>query len=246
MNQKIVSDSLQKMYDDYYGDNSLHSKRYIAALQSYKHILDCCKGKHFQKVLDVGAGEGSLLEQMSINNFAQHLYGVEISESGCQIIQDKKIPNLIDILKFDGYKIPYPDKYFDLAISVHVLEHVEHERLFLYELKRVAKNVLIEVPLEHTLRIDKAINTSRRYGHINYYTPSTFANILTTSGYSIEGFQVFAHSKEYECFLSGKLKGTLKHLTRQGLLKYLPKFATYLTTYVATALCVEHTEHDDV
>ncbi|MEH1816446.1 MAG: class I SAM-dependent methyltransferase [Nostoc sp.] len=160
MNEKVVSDPLQEMYDNYYGDNSLHSKRYITALQTYEHILHCCKDIHFQKVLDVGAGEGSLLYQMSINKFAEELYGVEISESGCQTIRGKNISNIIDILKFDGYKIPYPDKYFDLIISIHVLEHVEYERQFLYELKRVAKNVLIEVPLEHTVRIDKAINVS--------------------------------------------------------------------------------------
>jgi ubiquinone/menaquinone biosynthesis C-methylase UbiE len=240
MNDKLVSDSLQKMYDNYYGESSLQSKRHIAALQTYKHILKCCKDIQVEKILDVGAGEGSLLEQMSIHNFAQDLYGVEISESGCQTIREKNIPNLIDILKFDGYKIPYPDKYFDLAISIHVLEHVEHERQFLYELKRVAKNVLIEIPLEHTFWVDKAINVSGKYGHINFYTTDIFTNLLKTCGYHIEHFEVFAHSKEYEQFLSGNLKGYLKYLTRQALLKYFPKFATYLMTYVSMALCIDN------
>jgi 16S rRNA A1518/A1519 N6-dimethyltransferase RsmA/KsgA/DIM1 with predicted DNA glycosylase/AP lyase activity len=83
-------------------------------LQTYKHILKCCKDIQVEKILDVGAGEGSLLEQMSIHNFAKDLYGVEISESGCQTIREKNIPNLIDILKFDGYK-----RVFEKSLMVY-------------------------------------------------------------------------------------------------------------------------------
>jgi hypothetical protein len=41
--------------------------------------------------------------------------------------------NLAEARTYDGYRIPYGDKRFDLAVLSHVVEHLEHPRLLLYE-----------------------------------------------------------------------------------------------------------------
>jgi ubiquinone/menaquinone biosynthesis C-methylase UbiE len=234
-----VSESLNTMYEDYYeNDPQTLAKRALTAIEVWQHIRQICDLTHVHRLLDVGAGEGSLLLQLSQAQFADELYGVEISESGLKAIQAKNIANLVEVQGFNGYKIPYPDKFFTVAIASHVLEHVEHERLFLSELKRVAEHVLIEVPLEHTYRIEQAIEVGKPYGHINFYTLETFSNLLTTSGLQVKNCQVVTLSGAFESFSYGKLRGTLKNMFRQTLLRISPRLAATLMVYFCIAYCV--------
>jgi ubiquinone/menaquinone biosynthesis C-methylase UbiE len=203
-----------------------------------QHILEIWDNSLANRVLDVGAGEGSLLYQMGINRFGNELYGVEISESGIDSIKSKNIPNLLEVVGFDGYSIPCPDQYFDLAISIHVLEHVEHERLFLAELKRVDKNILIEIPLEHTLNIKRSIHVSRPYGHINYYTVETFSNLLEISNLLVRNKKIFSNTRELECLSSNNLKTLAKYYMRKLSLKILPAVAPNFMTYLCMAHCL--------
>jgi len=233
--------SLQSMYNDYYdGDSRLLCKREMTACQTLQH-LNFISGNHkFRRIIDVGAGEGSLLQQLDHNNWADELHGVEISSSGVETIKRKKIQKLASIESFDGYHIPVEDQYFDAAISIHVLEHVEHERAFLYELKRIAKHILIEVPLEHTLFVHKAIN--RCHTHINFYTPQTFRNLLETSGLRCIDMKIFPVSRELEVFLSGQIKGKVKNLFRSTTLSLSPRLATHFMNY----MCIAHCSSKDV
>lgn len=230
--------SLQSIYDTYYdGDSRLLKKREITACQTFQHLNYIAGNHSFGRVIDVGAGEGSLLQQLGQNHWANELYGVEISNSGVEVIKRKKIQKLASIKSFDGYHIPFEDQYFDAAISIHVLEHVEHERAFLYELKRVAKHILIEVPLEHTVFINKAINQC--HGHINFYTTQTFKNLLKTSGLKCINMKNFPVSRELEVFMSGQIKGSVKNLIRSTTLSLTPRIATQLMHYMCIAHCVQ-------
>lgn len=232
----MLGNKFRNLYSNYYSSNNF-TKREITASQTMNHIKNINKEIRPKRVLDVGAGEGSLLEQMTKHDFADELYAVEISESGIKAIKGKNITNLIEVLSFDGYKIPYPDKYFDLATCIHVLEHVEHERQFLAELKRVSHSCIIEVPLEHTIKISKAIEIGNIYGHINFYTPETFKNLLSTSGIEVKSLKVFSNDKELECFLSGNLKGPVKWFFKKTALNLMPKLSTYGMTYLCIAHC---------
>jgi SAM-dependent methyltransferase len=49
------------------------------------------------------------------------------------------------ILNVNGEKLPYPDKYFDAAISVNALDHVDDFEKVASEMQRVAKSVYFEV-----------------------------------------------------------------------------------------------------
>lgn len=150
---------------------------------------------------------------------------MEISGSGVDAIKARQLAKLVEAVPFDGYQIPYPDKHFDLALSVHVLEHVEHERLLLRELKRVATQVFIEVPLENGFNIKKAIAAGLPYGHINYYTPATFLNLVKTAGLTPIRSKVTTSSLAYEQFVSGKAKGLLKNTVRKTGLSLAPEMA---------------------
>jgi SAM-dependent methyltransferase len=247
MKKATISNSLSTLYDGYYNENDKTlQKRELTALDTVNHIQSIYDISKAKKILDVGAGEGSLLSCLSKLEHDFQLFGVEISTSGVETIRSKHISKLVEIMQFDGYKIPYPDKYFDVAICIHVLEHVEHERLFINELKRVASAVIFEVPLEHTMKVNKAITISRPYGHINFYTVDTFINLLETSSINIRRFRVLTFSQEFERFIGGNVKGLIKHSIRSAFLHLLPWLAPSLMVYFCIALCDEHSEPDSI
>lgn len=231
----VLSAELSELYADYYGD-APNVKRRITASQSVDHITKLAGG-NLGNVLDVGSGEGAVLQELEQRNLASGLTAVEISRSGIERTQARNLKLLKSIHGFDGYKLPFPDKSFDLALAIHVLEHVEHERMFLAEIVRVARKVYVEVPLEHTFRLKRSIALGKPYGHINHYTFDRFLNVLDTSGLHLDAAQMFPNSLAYEVHLSGKAAGTLKHIVRSTSLKLAPYVAPSLFVYLAGAIC---------
>lgn len=237
--KKILGQQYQDLYSNYYSESQdLQRKREISAEQTVDCMREALSGKSFHKLLDVGAGDGNVLMQLSKQKFVDELYAVEISESGVAAIKAKALPQLRDVQLFDGYKIPYPDKFFDLAIAVHVLEHVEHERLFLQELNRVARHLYIEVPLEHGLRIQRSISNGKKFGHINFYTIDALRGLLESSGLKVMGSKVVPSSLKYEQNLSGRATGLLKHVIRKSALAAAPGIAPWFIIYNGYAYCV--------
>ena len=229
--------SIIDIYDDYYTDGKVAAKREIASKQSVGHIETIIQGHSFGRILDIGAGEGAVLDKLNKKGLGKTLGAVEISSSGVEAIKSRKIPNLVSLDIFDGYHIPHPDNSFDLGLAVHVVEHVEHERMFLREAARVCKKLYIEVPLEHTRDLSKAIRMSGPAGHINFYTPLSFENLLKTSGLRVERQMTFAHDLAYEQHLAGALKGWAKYKLRTQFLRFAPKAALRNMVYMAGALC---------
>jgi ubiquinone/menaquinone biosynthesis C-methylase UbiE len=180
----IVSANVKTAYDGYYEKND-EGWRMLGAKYKVEHIIDVCKGHTFNSVLEVGAGDGSILKLLSDQNFAPKYSAVEISESGVTRIRSLNIKGLELVQVFDGYHLPFGDDEFNLVILSHVLEHVEHERLLLRELKRVAKMCLIEVPIDYKEGVDNRIKHFLAYGHINMYTPTSLRYLLLTEGFKV-------------------------------------------------------------
>jgi ubiquinone/menaquinone biosynthesis C-methylase UbiE len=186
---------LRSFYEDYYNDE-VSRKRVIAAKQTVDHISSLCSNASLGQVLDVGAGDGAVLAEIEMRGMASELHAVEISSSGIERIRMRDLKRLKSVQEFDGYKLPFADNTFDAALAVHVLEHVEHERMFLRELSRVARRCYIEVPLEHTLRVQRSIQTSTPYGHLNFYTLETFKNLLSTVELTLLSAAIFPNSSD--------------------------------------------------
>jgi SAM-dependent methyltransferase len=173
---------------------------------------------------------------------ADELYAVEISESGVSSIKDLGLSRLREAKIFDGYRIDFPDKFFDIGICMHVLEHVEHERLFLRELSRVAKELIIEVPLDGGIRISRSIRESYRFGHLNYYSVPSLLFLLETVGLVTKQYIVTTSSPDYERHLYGGLRGTIKSAIRRGALKLMPNLASWMFSYLMTVRCVSRVD----
>jgi len=180
----MLSEEVKTAYDNFY-TNSDVAWRMLGAKYKAQNIVDVCKGIKPQKVLEVGAGDGSILHFLNEWNFAPELYALEIAQSGVELIKERKLSRLVLAQSFDGYKIPFEDNAFDLVILAHVLEHVEHERILLRELKRVAKYIVVEVPKDYRFGVDKRMKHFLDYGHINMYTPTSLRFLLQSEGLEI-------------------------------------------------------------
>jgi ubiquinone/menaquinone biosynthesis C-methylase UbiE len=229
------SAELRDFYDGYYND-AVAAKRAIAAQQSVDH-LERLGGRCLGHLLDVGAGDGAVLQEIERRSLASKLDAVEISTSGIERITSRHLSQLNAVRSFDGYKLPFADKSFDTAIAIHVLEHVEHERLFLNEIRRVSKRVFVEVPLEHTFRLQHSIAMGKPFGHINHYTFDRFLNLLETCGMKPLAASIFSNSLAYETFVGGRVIGPIKHVIRSSALKIAPSIAPNVFVYLGAAMC---------
>jgi len=179
-----VSKDLKKSYAGQY-TGSEAEWRMLGAKYKALNILELTKDIEPKKVCEVGCGEGSILKWLSDSDFAEQLYGIDISESGIEKTYEKRIKNVIELKVFDGYNIPYPDHFFDLVVCSHVLEHVEHPRLLLREIKRVSRYQVFEVPVDFSFYVDKKAAHFLNYGHINIYTPGLFRFLLLSESFSL-------------------------------------------------------------
>jgi SAM-dependent methyltransferase len=159
--------------------------RELGALYKARNIQAVCAGRSFASLLECGAGEGSLLLQLDRAGFCAEMHALEIAASGVAAIRRRAIPSVRSVLQFNGYSLPYRDKSFDLAVLSHVLEHVEHPRLLLRELRRVSRYLAVEVPLDYSPTVDRHIAHYLGYGHLNIFTPALLRFLLASEGFTI-------------------------------------------------------------
>jgi ubiquinone/menaquinone biosynthesis C-methylase UbiE len=179
-----ISPTLQAAYDEQYSDEST-PWRELCARYKADNIEAVCAGERFARVLECGAGEGAILKFLEGDGFCDELTAIEISDSGLRQIAGRHLRTLREARKFDGYQIPYADESFDLAYCSHVVEHVEHPRILLRELRRVARRQVFEIPLDYAPRVDTHCKHYLSYGHINVFTPATFKFLLISEGFEI-------------------------------------------------------------
>ena len=247
MAAEIISDNVKTAYDEFYQKHD-EAWRMLSAKYKAQHIIDVCKGHSFNKVLEVGAGDGSILKLLADQNFAPEYFAVEISESGVEHIKSRNIINLKSVQLFDGYKLPFEDNSFDLIILSHVLEHVEHERLLLRELKRVARYCVIEVPRDYKAGVDNRIKHFLAYGHINVYTPTSLRYLLRTEGFEVEAdltsmiepevtkFNTYVNQKKPKSVITD-LKISTEYFVKNGLVNLFGKKMSEKLANAYTVLC---------
>jgi len=256
VDQSAISGNVKNAYDEFYQEHD-EAWRMLGAKYKAEHIVEVCRDYTFNKVLEVGAGDGSILKFLSEKNFASEYHAVEISESGVAHILSRGINNLLSVQVFDGYHLPFDDDSFDLIILSHVLEHVEHERILLRELKRVAKYIVIEVPIDYKAGVDKRIKHFLAYGHINVYTPTSLRYLLHTEGFDIENdltsiippevtrFNTYVNQKKPQSFI-GNLKIATEFKVKDMLGKILGKKMEEQFANAYTVLCKKAGEQMEI
>jgi SAM-dependent methyltransferase len=234
MVEAAVSEQLRANYQDYYEDGDSEWRR-LSAVAKADNIVSLCRDLPRRSILEVGAGEGSILKRLSELNFGEAFYALEISPSGVEAIRNKGIARLAECEAFDGYHVPYDNDKFDIVILSHVVEHVEHPRQLLYEASRVAKYVFVEVPLEDTVRLRRDF-VFDKVGHINFYSPKTIRLLMQSSNLRVLNQLVTNPSSGAYTYNDGN-RGLISYYVKETLLKVWPAVATEIFTYHSALVC---------
>ena len=153
-------------------------------LNNFKQlVLEQTKQLNPESILDVGAGEGFMLEMFRKNNVAKKIEGIEYMDEAIKL--GNKINPKVKIKKGDIYKLPYKAGTFDLIICTEVLEHLENPKKALTELIRVAKKyIILSVPNEPLFTIQRIIRGKNvmKLGahpeHIQHWSSGSFEKFI--------------------------------------------------------------------
>jgi ubiquinone/menaquinone biosynthesis C-methylase UbiE len=100
-------------------------------------------------VLDIGCGDG-LIDRLILQKRPDvKITGLDV------LIRDK---TFIEVIKFDGNSIPYPDNSFDCAMFIDVLHHTTDPMILLKEAARVSnKSIVIKDHLKEGFLAEKTL-----------------------------------------------------------------------------------------
>lgn len=230
--------------------SELYSRAYDERMICWRDICALDKSRNIEKmiaefpkpipaILDVGCGTGAVLRDLAASGVGLTLTGIEIGPTHSEEWQTSRGGSTIRMHGYDGVRIPYGDASFDLVYATHVLEHVADERGFLRELRRVSRrHVYVEVPCELGMRTShNSLQRTLDIGHINSYTPESFALTLETSGLVVRRLELFDHSYAVHRFNSPSWMAAMKLVIRRSLFMANSALASRILTYHCGALC---------
>ena len=132
-----------------------------------------------KRVLEIGCGEGFLLEKLSKKCNAE-LFGAEISPERILLAKEKGFDCIIK--ECDVVSLPFEDNFFDLVIASEILEHTPDYKEVIKEMKRVVNgHIVVSFPNETILTLGR-LCTARfpiHYpNHVNSFKPSDFVRLI--------------------------------------------------------------------
>ena len=167
LKSKIITLS-KKKYKDYYKN--------IPKIHDNSDLSEICIDEIFKnirkgRVIDVGCGDGYLLEKIKMKFSNVSLYGTEISIS--KDLKELSKKNKIKLFEQRIEEINKIKKKFDTVICSHVLEHVLDINLAYENLKKICKKkLIIIVPRERSYKY--TFN-----GHVHFFPYSwSFINTI--------------------------------------------------------------------
>jgi 2-polyprenyl-3-methyl-5-hydroxy-6-metoxy-1,4-benzoquinol methylase len=144
-------------------------------------------------VLDVGCGEGVLVQRWAQRLGDARVVGIDLEEASIQAgWAEHTAPNL-EYRVVEATTLPFAAAEFDLVAAIEVLEHVPDPQRTLAEMARVAgSHLLVSVPREPLWR---ALNMARGAywrelgntpGHLNHWSRRSFVELLSRHGRVVE------------------------------------------------------------
>lgn len=106
--------------------------RYYRELEAFRNIIEhYFPSRKFDRILVLGCGKGreAAIMQQILNT---PTIGVDIFANF-----DSTLKAQIELITFNGYKLPFRDHSFDLVYSYHVLEHADYPALLIKEVQRI-------------------------------------------------------------------------------------------------------------
>ena len=207
---------LNQHYAEFYTRDPKSAWRELGAREKARSVL-LLADPPVGSVVDVGCGEGSVINELDGALSADSYVGYEVSPAAIEAARRREYRSRVTFDVFDGERIPREDKAFDVAILSHVLEHVADPRSLLIEAGRVARRVVLEVPLELHLR-------TRRFqwddtGHINVFNRRSIRYLVESCGFRIARERIYCPDREAHAFVGGR-RGEVKWALKRAALRF--------------------------
>jgi len=107
----------------------------------YQLFLEACAVQPSDRIIDVGAGWGALLERFNRTN---PIVALDLHPQSTEWLSAENVT----VVEGDGTQLPFADGAFDIAFSNSVIEHVppELQAKFASEIRRVAHRYFVQTP----------------------------------------------------------------------------------------------------
>ena len=138
--------SISKGYEELHGEEQLKK---VALIK--KHL----KLKPTDKLLDVGCGTGLTTEPWPCKR-----YGVDPAP---KLLERARQKDKIEYKLAPAEKIPYPDKFFDVVISITAIQNFRDIEKGLKEIKRVGKDKFVLSFLKKSEKAEKIKKLINKY-----------------------------------------------------------------------------------
>jgi 2-polyprenyl-3-methyl-5-hydroxy-6-metoxy-1,4-benzoquinol methylase len=173
-------------YDKYGSSNPVVRHLVGAFERSLEELLDRAEPA---SLLDVGCGEGALVQRFARRLGSRRVVGVDLQEDSLQAGWSRhEAPNL-EYRTLDGGELPFAAGEFDMVSAIEVLEHVPDPQLTLHEMSRCAqRHLLVSAPREplwRTLNVARGAYWSQlgnTPGHVNHWSRRSFIQLLRGHG----------------------------------------------------------------
>ena len=149
-------------------------------------------------VLDVGCGEGVLVQQWAQRLGDRRVVGIDLEDPSIQAEWAKRQAPNLEYRVMKAENLPFADGEFDMASAIEVLEHVPDPAHTVDEMARVAGRwLLVSVPREPLWR---GLNLARGAyvralgntpGHLNHWSKRSFVALLQRHGEVVEARSPF-------------------------------------------------------
>jgi SAM-dependent methyltransferase len=192
--------------------------REIGARNKVDHVCELLRSiRPPRSVLEVGCGDGAVLSELARRQVGETRAGIDISSSAIQLARLRS--GISEVSVFDGVHIDAGDSAYDLVICTHVLEHLADPAALLTEMERVARQLVIEVPLERNLSAKRpaARALSEKSGHLQRFDRVGIRQLIAGTGWQIRA-EVLDHLPlEIYTFRATNVMGWIKAYARWGL-----------------------------
>jgi ubiquinone/menaquinone biosynthesis C-methylase UbiE len=234
-----VADRYRRLYADAYTDAATESARWrdLGAIDKARNIVRVWETAGLPakpQVVEIGCGNGAIAQRLAEIDFYGGYRGYELSASGIEVAQERHVEGAHFEL-IDGNTMPLEPDEADVVVMSHVVEHLEHPRMLLYEAHRVAEWLVVEVPLEQHLRQPRDFAFDS-LGHINAYTAQSIRRLIQSCGFTVEKQLTTNVSQAVHTFYGASLKSRLAWQVKERALQAVPRLARGVFTYHETVL----------
>lgn len=188
MNNEKTKELTQKHFDETAGDyNTSHDGKFVKCM--YDEILERVVAINPETVLDLGCGNGNVLEKIMETSNAK-LFGLDLSLKMIESAR-KKLADTVELKVGDAEKLPYTENQFDVVICNASFHHYPNPERVLSEIKRVLKRGGILVLGDPTAPFKwylKILNWGLKWsnsGDFRIYGEKEITTLLSKNGFEV-------------------------------------------------------------